>query len=77
MKFLSASETLERVDENTVTRDTREMETLIQTEKEMHQALSDILRKDGTQEIFGLFTREWNFFEQDNFIVSLNFLQKE
>ena len=68
MKFFSASEILQRVDKDIVERDTREMETLIEAQKKIHQEISDILDQDN-RKIFGHLSNDWFFFDPNVFMV--------
>ena len=76
MKFLSASEILQRADKDIVERDTRDMETLIQARRNMQQEFSDIFDRVNPI-IFGHMSNDWFFFDQSVFIVSLIFLQSQ
>ena len=72
MKFFSALETIERVDQDIVERDTRGMEICIQGAKDMTMAAQQISKLNNSEffDIFAKLSDDWNLFDQDVFIVS-------
>ena len=75
MKFLLASETAERHVADIAERDEKEMGMLIQAAQEVREGARDIvnLQPQDFEHFFANLSEDWNFFDQEVFLVSSEF----